>query len=124
MNNNQPINELRADQRRMQRLVSLFEKVGFEMLPTGNGKFIVEDPTGGDGLEKLGDQFASLPRYEIDTSSGNGRMQVKEHNDNILLTKVWPQSKAVNTMIIDRKEAETLVKELRKLLKTAENIEN
>ena len=36
------------------------------MLPTGNGKFIVEDPTGGDGLEKLGDQFASLPRYEID----------------------------------------------------------
>ena len=44
---------------RMQRLVSLFEQMGFEMLPTGNGKFIVEDPTGGDGLEKLWDQFAS-----------------------------------------------------------------
>jgi hypothetical protein len=57
---------------RMKRLVSLFEKVGFEMLPTGNGKFIVEDPTGGDGLQKLGDQFASLPRYEIDTASGIG----------------------------------------------------
>ena len=51
-------------------------------------------------------------------------MQVKEHNDNILLTKVWPQSKAVNTMIIDRKEAETIVKQLRNMLKPTENIEN
>ena len=51
-------------------------------------------------------------------------MEVREHNNNIILTKVWPGSKAVNTMIIDRKEAETIVKQLRKHLKTAENKEN
>lgn len=50
-------------------------------------------------------------------------IEVKEHNDNILLTKVWPESKAVNTMIIDKKEAEMLVKQLRNMLKPAENTE-
>jgi len=50
-------------------------------------------------------------------------MEVREHNNNILLTKVWPESKVVNTMIIDRKEAETLVKELRNMLKPTENTE-
>jgi hypothetical protein len=50
-------------------------------------------------------------------------MEVKEHNDNILLTKVWPESKAVNTMIIDKKEAKTLVKDLRNMLKPTENTE-
>ena len=50
-------------------------------------------------------------------------MQVREHNDNILLTKVWPESKAVNTMIIDRKEAEILVKQLGNMLKPTENTE-
>ena len=50
-------------------------------------------------------------------------IEVKEHNGNILLTKVWQESKAVNTMIIDKKEAETLVKQLRNMLKPAENTE-
>ena len=50
-------------------------------------------------------------------------MEVKEHNDNILLTKVWPESKTVNTMIIDRKEAEILVKQLENMLKPTENTE-
>ena len=48
-------------------------------------------------------------------------VEAKEHNDNILLTKVWPEGKAVNTMIIDKKEAEMLVKLLIKTLKPAEN---
>ncbi len=51
-------------------------------------------------------------------------IEAREHNDNILITKVWPESKAVNTMIIDKKEAEILVKQLRNMLKPAENKEN
>ena len=51
-------------------------------------------------------------------------IEAREHNDNILLTKVWPESKAVNTVIIDKKEAEMLVKQLRNMLKPAENKEN
>lgn len=50
-------------------------------------------------------------------------IQAEEHDNNILITKVWPQSKAVNTVIIDRKEAETLVKTLEKMLKTPGNKE-
>ena len=45
-------------------------------------------------------------------------IQAEEHDNNILITKVWPQSKVINTVIIDRKEAETLVKELENILKT------
>ncbi len=51
-------------------------------------------------------------------------IEAREHNDNILITKVWTESKAVNTMIIDKKEAEILVKQLRNMLKPAENKEN
>ena len=50
-------------------------------------------------------------------------IQAEEHDNNILITKVWPQSKAINTVIIDRKEAETLVKELEMMLKTPDNKE-
>ena len=48
-------------------------------------------------------------------------IEAREHNDNYLVTKVWPESKAVNTMIIDKKEAEILVKQLRNKQKTPEN---
>ncbi len=51
-------------------------------------------------------------------------IEAREHSDNILITKVWTESKAVNTMIIDKKEAEILVKQLRNMLKPAENKEN
>lgn len=51
-------------------------------------------------------------------------IEAREHNDNYLVTKVWTESKAVNTMIIDKKEAEILVKQLRNMLKPAENKEN
>lgn len=39
-------------------------------------------------------------------------IEAREHNDNILITKVWPESKAVNTMIISKEEANSLVKQL------------
>jgi len=51
-------------------------------------------------------------------------IEAREHSDNILITKVWPESKAVNTMIISKEEAEILVKQLRNMLKPAENKEN
>ena len=51
-------------------------------------------------------------------------MDEREHSNGYIVTKEWPMSKAVNSMIIDRKEAETLVKQLEKLLKPAENTEN
>ena len=50
-------------------------------------------------------------------------IQAEEHDNNILITKVWPQGKAINTVIIDRKEAETLVRELKMMLKTPDNKE-
>ena len=39
-------------------------------------------------------------------------IEVKEHNDNYLVTKVWAESKAVNTIIISKEEADSLVKQL------------
>ena len=39
-------------------------------------------------------------------------IEAREHNDNILITKVWPGSKTVNTMIISKEEANSLVKQL------------
>ena len=49
-------------------------------------------------------------------------IEAKEHNDNILLTniKIGTEIKAA---IIDRKEAEILVKQLRNILKPTENTE-
>ena len=39
-------------------------------------------------------------------------IEVTEHNNNFLITKVWPESNSVNTMIIDRKEAQALIRQL------------
>ena len=50
-------------------------------------------------------------------------MEVRKHSDGYILTKWFGRtSNAVNRMVIDRKEAEAIVKQLEKLLKPKENI--